>query len=219
MARSNHLSVNVCCGGLLLLAATASVGCQSDYAGQTLPSPYWQKDDIQYFPPGPEFKLSREAAAMRMYGTGRNSRAASAPLGPAEAGPTPGLNEDGADAAVVRPVPGNGAGTTGPATTGSAGRQWRGARRACRSRSVQSLVINCHNRGRPHAGSSAAVGSRERIESIKRCEGSRSPGRSVLRACPRRRRSLLIGAARTGACVPSLSDAFSTCRARTCVPL
>ncbi len=110
MARSNHLSVNVCCGGLLLLAATASVGCQSDYAGQTLPSPYWQKDDIQYFPPGPEFKLSREAAAMKMYGTGRNSRAAGAPLGPAEAGPTPGLNEDGADAAVVRPVPGNGAG-------------------------------------------------------------------------------------------------------------
>jgi hypothetical protein len=24
-------------------------------------------DDIQYFPPGPEFKLAREAAAMKQY--------------------------------------------------------------------------------------------------------------------------------------------------------
>ncbi len=63
----------------MLMAVATSVGCQSDYAGQTLPSPYWQKDDIQYFPPGPEFKLSREAAAMKTYGTGRPSRPAGAP--------------------------------------------------------------------------------------------------------------------------------------------
>ncbi len=25
------------------------------------------KDDVQYFPPGPEFKLAREAAAMKAY--------------------------------------------------------------------------------------------------------------------------------------------------------
>ncbi len=105
MARSHHLSVKVCCGGVLLLAATASVGCQSDYAGQTLPSPYWQKDDIQYFPPGPEFKLSREAAAMKMYGTGRGSRPAGAPLRPADAGPFAG-NPDEAP---------NGANGPGPA--------------------------------------------------------------------------------------------------------
>ena len=54
--------------GLLLAAACiSSTGCQVDVAGQTLPSPYYLTDDIQYFPAGPEFKLSNEAAAMREY--------------------------------------------------------------------------------------------------------------------------------------------------------
>ncbi len=44
-----------------------TTGCQVDIGGQTLPSPYYQKDDIQYFPPGPEFKLSREAAAQKAF--------------------------------------------------------------------------------------------------------------------------------------------------------
>jgi hypothetical protein len=39
-------------------------GCQSDYAGQTLPSAYYLYDDVQYYAPGPGFKLAREAAAM-----------------------------------------------------------------------------------------------------------------------------------------------------------
>jgi len=38
-----------------------------DIGGQTLPSPYYQTDDVQYFPPGPEFKLQREAAAQKAY--------------------------------------------------------------------------------------------------------------------------------------------------------
>ncbi len=42
-------------------------GCQSDFNGQTLPSAWWQADDVQYFAPGPEFKLAREAAAMEAY--------------------------------------------------------------------------------------------------------------------------------------------------------
>jgi len=50
------------CGTLV-----STVGCQVDVGGQTLPSPWYQKDDIQYFPPGPEFKLSREAAAQKAY--------------------------------------------------------------------------------------------------------------------------------------------------------
>ena len=33
--------------------------------GQTLPSPYYLQDDVQYFPSGPEFKLPREAAALK----------------------------------------------------------------------------------------------------------------------------------------------------------
>lgn len=45
----------------------AFTGCQVDVGGQTLPSAYYLQDDIQYFPAGPEFKLSREAAAQKAY--------------------------------------------------------------------------------------------------------------------------------------------------------
>jgi hypothetical protein len=56
--------------GLATLAVAAavmatSVGCQVQVGGQTLPSAYYMTDDIQYFPAGPEFKLSREAAALK----------------------------------------------------------------------------------------------------------------------------------------------------------
>ena len=63
MARSNLVSFKACVCSVGLLTTLSSVGCQTDAAGQTLPSPYWLQDHIQYFPPGPEFKLSREAAA------------------------------------------------------------------------------------------------------------------------------------------------------------
>lgn len=53
--------------GVGLTMALCSTGCQGLYNGQTLPSPWYIGDDIQYFPPGPEFKLSREAAAMKAY--------------------------------------------------------------------------------------------------------------------------------------------------------
>ena len=47
-----------------LAAAMLGTGCQVDMAGQTLPSPYYLTDDVQFFPPGTEFLLSNEAAAM-----------------------------------------------------------------------------------------------------------------------------------------------------------
>lgn len=53
--------------GLLLAACLGGTGCTVDVGGQVLPSPYYLSDDIQYFPPGPEFKLSKEAAAIRQY--------------------------------------------------------------------------------------------------------------------------------------------------------
>jgi hypothetical protein len=49
----------------VVLAALSSVGCQSTYNGQTLPSPYYMDDDIQYFAPGPSMKLARTAAALK----------------------------------------------------------------------------------------------------------------------------------------------------------
>lgn len=56
----------VALSGLLLAGALApSVGCQVSIAGQTLPSPYYLYDDVQYFPAGPENKLANETAALK----------------------------------------------------------------------------------------------------------------------------------------------------------
>jgi len=53
--------------GLGLLAGVGLTGCQVETGGQTLPSPYYMQDDVQYFPPGSQFKLAKEAAAMKAY--------------------------------------------------------------------------------------------------------------------------------------------------------
>ena len=61
----NWLRLTLCgCG---LAAALGATGCQSTIGGQTLPSPYYIEDDVQYFAPGPEFKLAEEAAAQKAY--------------------------------------------------------------------------------------------------------------------------------------------------------
>ena len=48
--------------GFALLVGAGTTGCQVDVGGQTIPSPYYLFDDVQYFSPGPEFKHAREAA-------------------------------------------------------------------------------------------------------------------------------------------------------------
>ena len=58
--------------GLGLFSVVGLTGCQVDVGGQTLPSPYYMSDDVQYYTPGPEFKLEREAAAQREAGAERN---------------------------------------------------------------------------------------------------------------------------------------------------
>lgn len=50
---------------LMVIGTLSTTGCQISVGGQTIPSPYYLSDDIQYFPRGPEFKLSREAAALK----------------------------------------------------------------------------------------------------------------------------------------------------------
>jgi len=62
--------------GLTILAGLALTGCQVEVGGQTLPSPYYLKDDVQYFPPGSEFKLAREAAAQKAYSQNQLQQAA-----------------------------------------------------------------------------------------------------------------------------------------------
>lgn len=49
----------------LVLGCFVFTGCQMDIAGQTLPSPHYLTDDVQYYAPGPEFKLAKEAAALK----------------------------------------------------------------------------------------------------------------------------------------------------------
>ncbi len=54
--------------GLCLAASLSSVGClQTNVGGQTLPSAYYLDDDVQYFPTGPETKLSNQIRALERY--------------------------------------------------------------------------------------------------------------------------------------------------------
>ena len=63
------------CGLALSAGAT---GCQAVIGGQTLPSPHYLEDDVQYFPAGPEFLLSNQVRALDEY---RLQQAAAADLG------------------------------------------------------------------------------------------------------------------------------------------
>lgn len=49
----------VACGGLC--------GCQTNMGGQTLPSAYYLRDDVQFFPAGPEFLLPETVQAHEDY--------------------------------------------------------------------------------------------------------------------------------------------------------
>lgn len=45
-----------------------STGClQAHIGGQTLPSAWYLEDDVQYFPAGPEFKLSNQEEQMQRH--------------------------------------------------------------------------------------------------------------------------------------------------------
>lgn len=60
--------------GLCLLGSLGSVGClQTTMGGQTLPSAYYLEDDVQYFPSGPETKLSNQIRALERYKVERES--------------------------------------------------------------------------------------------------------------------------------------------------
>jgi hypothetical protein len=70
-------------GAASLLGLT---GCQSTVGGQTLPSPFYLRDDVQYHQPGPEFKLAKEAAAQKAF---QEDQAASGGPAPGPAAPLP----------------------------------------------------------------------------------------------------------------------------------
>lgn len=47
--------------------AMMATGCQTSVGGQTLPSAYYLKDDVQYFPAGPEYLLTNARQAIEQY--------------------------------------------------------------------------------------------------------------------------------------------------------
>lgn len=61
--RQAWMKAALLCG--MTVTAAAATGCQIDIGGQTLPSPYYMTDDVQYYPKGPEFILQRESDQMQ----------------------------------------------------------------------------------------------------------------------------------------------------------
>lgn len=49
------------------LASIALTGCQTGVGGQTLPSPSYLRDDVQFHPAGPEDQLTNQKAALEEY--------------------------------------------------------------------------------------------------------------------------------------------------------
>ncbi len=60
--------------GLTVSASLMATGCQMDIGGQNLPSPYYMRDDVQYYAPGTEDKLANERAAMQAMREEQNLR-------------------------------------------------------------------------------------------------------------------------------------------------
>ena len=80
--RQVALWVGLSVGGVL-----PTVGCQVEYAGMTLPSGKYMHDDVQYFPPGPDFpwaatQAATQRARMQQMGLDVAGPAQIAPTGP-----------------------------------------------------------------------------------------------------------------------------------------
>ena len=54
----------ICAVVVSILTVPLFSGCQTAVQEQQLPSPSYMTDDVQYYAPGPEFKLAREAAEL-----------------------------------------------------------------------------------------------------------------------------------------------------------
>lgn len=94
------------------LLGIAVTGCQSTIGGQTLPSAHFLLDDIQYYPAGPEFRLTRQAEAMEQYKLRESGVSQDEISAPNFAPPTPPAPES---AAPATEVPAEDAGAAAPA--------------------------------------------------------------------------------------------------------
>ena len=55
------------CAAVMSAGIAGTTGCQISESGQTLPSPYYIRDDVQFFPADSEFKLQREANLLKAF--------------------------------------------------------------------------------------------------------------------------------------------------------
>lgn len=62
----SKLARGIVCAGLLALMGLTT-GCQATMNGQTLPSATYLRDDVQFFPAGPEFLLPNQVRALEEY--------------------------------------------------------------------------------------------------------------------------------------------------------
>ena len=65
LSRITHRSRWAVLGCTLL--AVAATGCQTNVGGQTLPSAFYLRDDVQFYPAGPEDKLPNLRRALEQY--------------------------------------------------------------------------------------------------------------------------------------------------------
>ncbi len=62
-----HVSRSLCAGLLGVIAVSGLTGCQTQIGGQTLPSAFYLRDDVQYYPHGPEELLPNQERALAEY--------------------------------------------------------------------------------------------------------------------------------------------------------
>ncbi len=92
--------------GLLGVAVSlASVGCQTNIAGMTLPSGRYLDHPPQYFPPDPDFPLTRELATQEQMARQVGNAAAPVPGALGGAPVIPGARFDGMPGPGMAPVP------------------------------------------------------------------------------------------------------------------
>ncbi|WP_437226306.1 hypothetical protein SH661x_004515 [Planctomicrobium sp. SH661] len=61
-----------------IVSCSGLCGCQTNIGGQTLPSAYYLRDDVQFFPAGPEFLLPETVRAAEEYRVQQEEAAAEA---------------------------------------------------------------------------------------------------------------------------------------------
>ena len=67
MNRNTSFSKSILLTVVGMCVSGGLVGCQTQMGGQTLPSAYYLRDDVQYFPAGPEQQLPNLRQALDEY--------------------------------------------------------------------------------------------------------------------------------------------------------